>query len=162
MKSRLILVSALAVLFASVPAHSQFYEGAPIKRWGPNGNGRLEHEDDARWGIFHDAKITADVAKGEYRAAFSPTMAKMEGVRIAIRGYVLPIEANTRTAHFVLTRRSTGCPFCPPNEPTEAIEIFALKPFEYTQGIVSVEGRLHLIRRSEQGLFYRIEQAKVS
>lgn len=161
MKPLIAVAAVLSALALAAPAHAQFYEGGTVKRWGPNGNGTLDHDDDARWGIFHDAQIIADEAKGEYRAQFSPTMAKMEGAHISISGYMLPIEASTHSAHFVITRRSMGCPFCPPNEPTEAIEVFALKPFDYTHGVVNVEGRLHLIRRSELGLFYRIDQAKV-
>ena len=129
--------------------------------YGPNGNGTLDHEDDLRWTFFHDAKISADDAKGEYRATFSPSLAKMEGRPFSITGYMLPVEASTHAAHFVLTRRSAGCPFCPPNEPTEAIEIFSLKPVDYTQAPVTVAGRLHLVARSETGLFYRLDQAKV-
>ena len=130
--------------------------------WGPNGNGTLAHEDDLRWVMFHDATITADQAKGEYRAAFSPSLAKMEGSSLSITGYMLPIEASTTSPHFVLTRRSAGCPFCPPNEPTEAIEVSALKPATYTQSPLTVKGVLHLAARSEQGLFFRLDHAKVS
>lgn len=163
MNGKFLLIAGLLLgICGSAPASAQFYPGGTVRRWGPNGNGTLDHEDDARWGMFHDAKITADEAKGEYRADFSPSMAKMEGAHVSIMGYMLPIEATTHSAHFVITRRSSGCPFCPPNEPTEAIEVFALKPFDYTQGPIAVEGRLHLVRRSEQGLFYRLDQAKVS
>lgn len=160
--SRLLLpILALSAALLAAPAPAQFYPGGSIGRWGPNGNGTLDHEDDLRWVIFHDAKISADQAKGEYLATFSPSLAKMDGVQFSIMGYMLPIESTTRSAHFVLTRRSAGCPFCPPNEPTEAIEVFASKPADYTQAPVIVEGRLHLIRRSEQGLFFRLDQAKV-
>lgn len=129
--------------------------------WGPNGNGTLEHEDDLQWVFFHDAKITADNVKGEYRAVFGPTLGKMEGIKFTITGYMLPVEATTNSAHFVLTRRSTGCPFCPPNEPTEAIEIFAQKPIAYTQSPVMIVGRLHLVGRSDGGLFYQLKDARI-
>ena len=129
--------------------------------WGPNGNGTLDHEDDLRWVMFHGAAITADQAKGEYRATFEPALVRMEGHRFSISGYMLPIEASTTSAHFVLTRRSAGCPFCPPNEATEAMEIFSDKPIRYTQSPVTAEGILHLVARSEQGLFYRLDHAKV-
>ncbi|BAI96730.1 hypothetical protein SJA_C1-18960 [Sphingobium indicum UT26S] len=128
----------------------------------PRPPGTLDHEDDLRWVFFHDARVTADEAKGEYNAAFSPSLSKMEGQSFSITGYMLPIETSTKSAHFVLTRRSAGCPFCPPNEPTEAIEIFATGPVDYRQTPVTVEGRLHLIARSETGLFYRLDRAKVS
>ena len=129
--------------------------------WGPNGNGRLDHADDLRWVMFHDATIKADEAKGIYQATFSRDLAGMDKHRLAISGYMLPVEPTTHSAHFVLTRRSTGCPFCPPNEPTEAIEIFADKAVDYRQSPVDVSGELHLVSRSETGLFYRLDHAEV-
>ncbi|WP_375381880.1 hypothetical protein [uncultured Sphingomonas sp.] len=141
-------------------AAAQFYGGGS-SQWGPNGNGTLDHEDDLRWVFFHDAKIAADDAKGEYRATFSPALAKENGAAFEITGYMLPVDASTTSPHFVLTRRSTGCPFCPPNEPTEAIEVFSAKPVAYTQAPVTVSGTLHLVGRSEQGLFFRLDGAKV-
>ncbi|WP_174292285.1 hypothetical protein [Sphingomonas bacterium] len=158
MFTRLTLLAVCLV--AMTPASAQFYSGGPAQ-WGPNGNGTLDHEDDLRWIFFHDAKVTADDAKGEYQATFSPALAKENGVRFQIAGYMLPVEATTTTPHFVLTRRSSGCPFCPPNEPTEAIEIFATKAVAYTQAPVTVTGTLHLVARSDRGLFFRLDGAKV-
>lgn len=152
---------ALALLAMPVSAgQAQFYPGGQ-PGWGPNGNGTLDHEDDLRWVLFHDARIAADEAKGQYTATFSPALKKEEGVRWSITGYMLPVESTTRAAHFVLTRRSSGCPFCPPNEPTEAIEIFSAAPVQYTQAPVTVDGILHLVARSDQGLFFRLDKAKV-
>ncbi len=85
----------------------------------------------------------------------------MENTEFDITGYMLPVEPTTHSAHFVLTRRSAGCPFCPPNEPTEAIEIFSDKPVDYTQAPITITGRLHLVATSETGLFYRLDHARV-
>ena len=158
MKHIMITLALLALPLSA--GQAQFYPGSQPK-WGPNGDGTLEHEDDLRWVMFHDAKITADEAKGEYSATFSPSLKKEDGVSWSITGYMLPIESTTKSAHFVLTRRSAGCPFCPPNEPTEAIEVFASAPVDYTQAPVTVEGTLHLVARSGQGLFFRIDKARV-
>ena len=149
------------LLAAACPSASgaQFYEGA-VPKWGPNGNGTLDHEDDLRWVFFHDAKISADEARGVYRATFSPSLRKEEGTRLTITGYMLPVESSTTSPHFVLTRRTAGCPFCPPNEPTEAIEVFATKPVAYTQAPVTIEGILHLVAESGQGLFYKLDGAR--
>lgn len=155
----LVLLAGLMAL--AVPANAQFYPGAKgFKEWGPNGNGTLDHEDDLRWVILHDARISADNAKGVYIATFGKDMASLEGRPFSIIGYMLPVEKNLDSPHFVLTRRSSGCPFCPPNEPTEAIEIFATRPVAYTQAPIAVAGKLHLVRSSAEGLFYRLDQAE--
>ena len=153
-------IAAFLLAMAPAAVGAQFYEGG-MPKWGPNGNGTLDHEDDLQWVFFHDAKITADDAKGLYLATFPPSLRKEDGVHFSITGYMLPVEASPTSAHFVLTRRSAGCPFCPPNEPTEAIEVFAAKPYAYTQSPVTVEGTLHLVGRSARGLFFRLDKAKV-
>lgn len=158
---RLAVLLSLFVAQTAWAAPQSFFGGGDQQQWGPNGNGTLEHEDDLRWVLFHDAKITTDDAKGLYVADFSPSLRKLDGVSFSVSGYMLPVEASLTSAHFVLTRRSAGCPFCPPNAPTEAIEVFAAKPFAYTQSPITVEGRLHLVARSERGLFYRIDNARV-
>lgn len=153
----------LALVLAALPAANvaaQFYDGGSPRRWGPNGNGTLEHEDDLRWVMFHEAKITADDAKGVYRATFTPDLRGQGGHVFNITGYMLPIERSSTSPHFVLTRRTAGCPFCPPNEPTEAIEVFATGPVAYTQAPVTIEGTLHLVSESAQGLFFRLDGAK--
>ncbi|MGY2734634.1 DUF3299 domain-containing protein [Sphingomonas sp. UYP23] len=156
---KILLVLALLALPVTA-SQAQFFSGGP-PNWGPNGDGTLEHEDDLRWVMFHDAKIAANEAKGEYTATFSASLKKEDGVQWSITGYMLPIESTTKAAHFVLTRRSAGCPFCPPNEPTEAIEVFSTTPVQYTQAPVTVEGTLHLVARSGQGLFFRMDKARV-
>ena len=133
-------------------------QSAP-RAWGPNGNGTLDHADDRRWLPLAQASITADDARGVYIASFSPAAQRLGGTRLTISGYMLPIEASTLAAHFVLTRRSTGCPFCPPNEPSEAIEIAAARPMAYTQQPVTLSGTLRLVRQSATGLFYRLDGA---
>ena len=126
----------------------------------PN-NGYLDHADDLRWVFFQDVTVKADTDKGEYVATFSPALSKMDGRDFSITGYMLSVEPTTHSPHFVLTRRSAGCPFCPPNEPTEAIEVKATMPVDYRVVPVTVSGRLKLVARSADGLFYRLENAKV-
>lgn len=153
MKRSLPLIFAALMLLLPSTSLAQFY--------GPNGNGTLEHEDDLKWVIFHDAKITADNKRGVYTAKFGPDLAKMEGVQFSITGYMMLIEAKTTSTHFLITRRVSGCPFCPPNEPTEAIEVTTIKPFAYTQSPITVYGRLHLVGESAGGLFYQLKDARV-
>lgn len=150
MKSIRLLIAPLA--FALL--------GMQDQPWGPLGNGRLEHEDDITWTFFHDVKIAADDKRGVYRATFGKSLLKMEGRPFKITGYMLTVEPTTRSPHFILTRRSTGCPFCPPNELSEVIEVRAEKPVQYTQDPVTIEGRLHFAGSSATGLFYQLNKAR--
>ena len=132
-----------------------------LPRIGPNGDGTLLASDDRQWLLLQSAKITADVAKGEYRVQFGTALAKMDGQAFRISGYMLPVETSAGTNHFIITRRSAGCPFCAPPELTEAVEIFLTVPIRYTAEPITVQGRLHLLSSSDAGLFYRLDAAHV-
>lgn len=159
---RFIALSALALSLPPVTVGGAATASASVTNWGPNGNGTLTHEDDLQWLLFHNTRITADQAAGVYMASFNPLLLKMEGQPISITGYMLPLQASFASGHFILTRRSPGCPYCPPNEPTEAIEIFTPQLIKPTPSPLTVEGKLHMVSRSEQGLFFRIDNARIS
>lgn len=78
-----------------------------------------DHPDDPRWSMFRGVQVDADLAKGMAIAHFPPELTKASGQTLEIAGYMTPLEARDVTRHFILTRRSTGCPFCPPNEVTK-------------------------------------------
>jgi hypothetical protein len=118
--------------------------------------------NDPLWEILNQTLVTADTAKGEYTAKFPRVLMAREDKPIRITGFILPLEPKSYSAHFMLVRRNTGCPFCPPNAPTEAVEIFATKPFQYMGEEIAVTGRLKLVSASSEGLFYQINGAEVA
>ena len=126
---------------------------------GPNGDGTLLRADDERWTALQSASVAADTEKGEYRATFNAALQRMDGRPIRLSGYMLPVETSTAQQHFVITRRSTGCPFCAPPDLTEAVEIFLTAPIRYSSEPVTVVGRFRLVSHSEAGLFYCIDGA---
>lgn len=115
--------------------------------------------NDPAWTILDKAAVSQDLAKGVLEADFPPEVAALSGKPFRVSGFMLPLEAATRTRHFILTRRSVTCPFCPPNAPTEAVEVELDAPVAVTNELVSVEGRLALTPASGQGLFYRLTSA---
>jgi hypothetical protein len=117
--------------------------------------------NDPNWAILREAVVSEDRAKGILSAAFPRDLTALEGHTFQISGFMTPLEVTERTAHFILTRRSTTCPFCPPNEPTEAVEVKLSQPTAFTNEEVAVSGRLRLVASSDQGLFYRLEISSV-
>lgn len=121
-----------------------------------------DHPDDPRWAQFRGVKVTVDKARGVLVAQFPPDLKAGDGKEMDIGGYLLPLQSTSEMDHFVLTRRSSGCPFCPPNEANEALEVFLKKKITYEQRQFFVKGRLHLVSTSNQGLFFRLEDATAS
>jgi hypothetical protein len=122
----------------------------------------FDHVDDPAWSLLAGTKFTLDEAKGLYDAAFTPQVKQLAGRDFTIAGYMMPLSAGLETNHFAILRRSPGCPFCPPNQMGEAVEVTAKKPIRYTQDLVTVEGVLQLESTSSEGLFFRLSEAKTS
>ena len=116
--------------------------------------------NDPVWDELNAAVVKADFRRGVYEARFPKALEARRGKPVRIAGFILPLEASPTSAHFSLVRRNTGCPFCPPNAPTEAVEVFARRPVAYTGEEVTVTGRLQLVSSSADGLFYRLDDAE--
>ena len=118
--------------------------------------------NDPIWDAFNQAIVTPDLKKGAYHATFSADLEARQDKMLKVTGFILPLEASTRSAHFILVRRNTGCPFCPPNAPTEAVEVYAQAPVTYTGQEMAAVGRFRLVASSADGLFYRLDLASVT
>ena len=130
---------------------------APTLTYNPN----HYQNDDPIWALFNQTQVKTDMKAGEYRASFPAALVARQAKRLKVAGFILPLEPTSQSAHFGLMRRNTACPFCPPNAPTEAVEVFAKAPVRYTGEEVSMEGDLKLVAASDQGLFFRLENAVV-
>ena len=115
--------------------------------------------NDPLWTLFNETRVTPDKARGVYLASFPAKLTADEGAPLRVVGFILPLEASPSSRHFMLVRRNTGCPFCPPNAPTEAVEVMAQAPVAYTGEEVRMSGRLRLVASSGDGLFFRLDEA---
>jgi hypothetical protein len=77
----------------------------------------------------------------------SPTYGKP----FTITGFMTPLATTSPTRHFIVTRRSMTCPFCPPNTSAEAIEVHLASPAPFTDQQVRVEERTALAPTGGQG-----------
>lgn len=118
--------------------------------------------NDPNWTVLSHTVVEEDRARGVLNAAFDHDVLDLAGRPFAISGYMTPLEDNPRTSHFIITRRDPTCPFCPPNAPTEAIEVRTRTPVDFTRLEVAVSGRLKLVASSGQGLFFQLEDAEIA
>ena len=112
--------------------------------------------------MLRQAEVGEDRARGLLTARFPPAVQALSDKPFRISGFMSPLETSPDTRHFIVTRRSTTCPFCPPNEPTEAVEVKLDAPTRFTDAEVIVSGRLRLTGSSDEGLFYTLANAKLT
>ncbi len=113
------------------------------------------------WEKFVKCKIGYNNKTGIYRISVTPEVQALAGQTVTLNGFVMPLDGSDHTKHFLLTRRTPVCMFCPPGEPNEVAEIMAPHPILWTDKIVTVTGPMSLINNGEKGMFFRIDATTV-
>ena len=119
----------------------------------------LPQAKDALWQALLKTKISVDTEKGLYGAKFSNDIKKLNGQKIKVTGFIMPLEPTITFKHFLLSKKTPVCGFCPPGEPNEVIEVFADKPEKWQDTLVAYEGQFELVNNREQGIFFRLNNA---
>jgi hypothetical protein len=121
--------------------------------------GHIESLDPV-WNLLNEAHVAVDRKRGAMVASFPAELQRLNGLNMKVEGFILPLETGSEVRHFALTRRNSGCPFCPPNLPTEAVEITLAKPIKMGPELVTIRGTMTLRTSSDAGLFYEMRDAK--
>lgn len=157
-----LAIAPLALMLCAIGLHSAdsaVPSGQPAdERAAQN---RLPHAQSPVWAKFLTSKVRYDNRTGLYSIAVTPEVRALAGKPVTINGFVLPLDASDHTIHFLLTRNTPVCMFCPPGEPNEVVEVIAPHPILWTDKIVSVTGPLKLIDNGEKGMFFQISATAV-
>jgi hypothetical protein len=111
--------------------------------------------------VLAETKIRVDEQQGLYDADFSQRAKDLDGKQVSVTGFMLPLEANETFQHFLLSKRTPTCFFCPPGEPNEIVDVWTAQPVEWDEGAVTVTGNFSLTRDREMGLFFKLSDAAV-
>jgi len=117
---------------------------------------RLPMSQSPLWAKFLECKVSYNNRNGIYSIAMTPDVKAIAGKTVSLNGFVLPLDGSDHTKHFLLTRRTPVCMFCPPGEPNEVAEIVTQRSVVWTNKIVTVTGPLSLINNGEKGMFFKI------
>ncbi len=121
----------------------------------------LPRVNDPLWSKFVKCPLSFDEKNETYMIRMTPEVKALDGKTITVRGFVLPMDGSDRTKHFLLSRNTPVCLYCPPGQPNEVIEVRSPRAFAWTQKVVTVTGKLSLINDQEKALFFKIENAEV-
>lgn len=119
----------------------------------------LPKATDKLWIILSKAKITLDENKGTYDAKLTDDIKKLDGQKISISGFIVPLETTETFTHFLISSRTPTCFFCPPGEPNEIIEVFTDKPVPWDDDLVMYEGTFGLTQNVDMGIFFKMTNA---
>ena len=119
----------------------------------------LPQSNDDIWKTFGKCKVHLDKKEYKYSIDYTPEVKAMEGKQITVSGFMLPLEAKEEFTHYLLSKRTPTCPFCPPGEPNEIVEVFSKKPVKWDEGIVVATGTMKFTNDPQLGLFFQMKDA---
>jgi len=113
------------------------------------------------WQALEKTKISED-KKGFFCAQIPAEVRDLAGKEITVNGFMMPLEAKEKFKHFLLAKRTPTCPFCPPGQPNEIVDVWMTGNVKYTEDLVTVKGRFELMNNTEMGLFFRLKNAELT
>ena len=155
MTYRLILLLAALALVA-VPANAQFQE-----RGERAAQARLPQGKTILWATLRQTKIGVNEARGMFTAAFPPPVKALNGQTVKLQGFMIPLDAAHTGTHFLLSKYTPVCDFCPPGEPNEVVEVHTARPIRFVPQLVTINGKFSLMNNGEKGLFFQLSSASV-
>ncbi|HEX2859269.1 MAG TPA: DUF3299 domain-containing protein [Alphaproteobacteria bacterium] len=158
----LLLVMALMGFTAkgSKPNPDVLPSGQPVSE--RNAQNMLPMGGDSVWNTLLQSKISYSNVAPHITATLTPDIKKLDGKTLSADGFILPLDASSASKHFLLSKRTPTCPFCPPGEPNEVIEVFCAKPVKVDDALVSVRGKFALTNNTDNGIFFVMKEAEVS
>lgn len=121
----------------------------------------LPQSKDPMWERLAKTKISFEDKTGLYSATYPSDIKAMEGKPFTINGFMMPLEATESFNHFILSRRPPTCPFCPPGEPNEVVEVYTTKPTKWREEAITITGTFGFTNQQELGMFFTVKQATI-
>lgn len=149
-----MMIAATAVVAVPVLAQTQ----GPGER---QAQARLPQGKSALWATLRTTRIGMNEAKGIFTASHPPAVKALVGKNVTLTGFLMPFDTATRGTHFLLSKYTPVCPFCPPGEPNEVVEVRTTKPVAFAQRMIQVTGTFGLQNNGDNGLFFQMTGASV-
>lgn len=93
--------------------------------------------------------------------SFSKEIQQLDGEKVRISGFMIPLEQTPEQRHFVLSAfPAAGCQFCIPGGPDTLVDVVCEDGIEFSYNRISVEGRFELVEDDPYGLVYRLTGAR--
>lgn len=121
---------------------------------------RLPQARDELWRKFVACRLSYNEQTGVYGIELTPEVKALNGKTVTISGFVMPLDGSDRTKHFLLSRNTPVCLYCPPGEPNEVVEVETQNALQWTNKMVAVTGRLRLVNDQERAVFFKMENAR--
>ncbi len=116
-------------------------------------------QTDVAWETLAQVKLVRTDAR--FVPEFEQKVRSLDGKRIQVEGFMLPLEQATEQAHFILSAFPVAnCFYCMPGGPEAMIEVRLGGPIAFSYDPLVVSGTLELLEDDPMGMYYRLVDAK--
>ena len=92
---------------------------------------------------------------------FPEAISQLSDQTVRLSGFMMPLDADLRQRHFLLTSNPPSCFFHIPGGPAGAVEVLMKKGVEASWDPLVVEGRFKTLASAEFGIIYQLRDARV-
>jgi hypothetical protein len=118
------------------------------------------------WDLLGKASVLFGGENGAYKVTtiIPPEVEAIDGQQVKLMGFMVPVEAEAPARQFLLVEYPADCPFCAIGaaEPSRMVEVDAGEGIDWRDDQVVLDGRLEVIRDDENGLVYRLHEARLA
>ena len=113
------------------------------------------------WETLAQVRLVRNGPRFEPR--FEPVVQRLNGQRVRVQGFMLPIDEQGAQAHFVLSASPVaGCFYCMPGGPESMMEVRLDRAVPFSYDPLTVTGELELMLDDPMGMYYRLKNARVN
>jgi hypothetical protein len=162
MKPKLLTISLCAFAFLWLGGFSQENSSALDAELSAERKAQdnLPKSKDPMWNVLAKTKTSLDKVKWHYSAEHPEEIKALVGKEVTISGFMLPLESTEKFKHFIISKRTPTCGFCPPGEPNEIVEVFMTEEVSWDDDTIKVKGTFELVNNAQLGLFFKISNAQ--
>ncbi len=103
--------------------------------------------------------VSLRLKDGVYKLMLADQVKLLNGKKVKLQGFMLPLEQEEKQKHFLLTANPPTCFFCLPGGAESIVEVKCDKPVAFGFEPIVVSGTLEVIENHDFGLIYRLTQA---
>ena len=112
------------------------------------------------WRTFAQVELTKQNSK--MLPTFAQNVTALDGKVVRVQGFMMPLDIGDKQRRFLLVAAPPHCAFCLPAGPDAMIEVRAKSDVRYGFDVVSLSGKLQVLKDDPAGLYYRLIDAVVA
>lgn len=91
---------------------------------------------------------------------FPDEVQALDGAEVTIAGFMFPVGEGETHSRFLLSGFAWHCSVCSLQDLTQLIDVTTVQPLAFTEGTLTLRGRLALVEEPSEKLFYRLHDAR--